>query len=268
MNLRKTWQRTALWLGIGWSLLWSVVLADLPLIQQLDLIQHDRLIRLSHPHTPPPEIVLLPIANADLKTWGTDKEAQIYTNLVNRLLTAEAAVVVLNLLPNWVQTSDHDHHPLKDLIQQHPTQLVIVLPTSTAAKSNPSEWRNYEYILPPNPDRNRLLNPESLLGFVEYAPEAKHPTSIHSTARQAHLSGQFTLTCHLDRSPTLYSAALLTLQKFRTQTNPRQSLPPLPSQTPIQIQFWGPTGTFPTLSAPAVLANSSDFSQVRDKIVP
>ena len=65
MNLRKTWQRTALWLGIGWSILWSLVLADLPLIQQLDLIQHDRLIHLSHPRTPPPEIVLLPIADAD-----------------------------------------------------------------------------------------------------------------------------------------------------------------------------------------------------------
>jgi len=37
MNLRKTWQRTALWLGIGWSILWSIVLAVLPLIQQLNL---------------------------------------------------------------------------------------------------------------------------------------------------------------------------------------------------------------------------------------
>ncbi|NJK58030.1 MAG: hypothetical protein HC939_19605 [Pleurocapsa sp. SU_5_0] len=58
MIFHKASQRTALWLGIGWSLLWSLLLSELPLIQQLDLSQHDRSLRLNSPHTPPSEIVL------------------------------------------------------------------------------------------------------------------------------------------------------------------------------------------------------------------
>jgi CHASE2 domain-containing sensor protein len=104
MIFRKAWQRTALWLGIGWSLLWSLLLSELPLIHQLDLSQHDRSIRLNSPRIPPPEIVLVTISQADLKTWGLAKEPIIYSKLVDRLFDADAAVVVLNLLPNWVQT--------------------------------------------------------------------------------------------------------------------------------------------------------------------
>jgi signal transduction histidine kinase len=262
MVLRKTWQRTALWLGIGWSLLWSVVLSDLPLIQHLDLSQHDRLTLLSHPRTPPPEIVLVTITEADLKTWGLAKEPIIYSNLVNRLLEADAAVVVLNLLPNWVQTSDHPNNPIKTLVQRHSSRIVLVLPTSSATQPNPTEWRNYEYFLPTTDKGKPLFPPQSILGFAEYEPEAKHPQSIRSTARQASLSGQFTLTHSLERIQVLDSAALLTLKKFKPHKQPLQT-----PQTPIQIHFWGATGTFPTLKVQSVLSNNSSFPPVGDKIV-
>jgi CHASE2 domain-containing sensor protein len=262
MVLRKTWQRTALWLGIGWSILWSIVLSELPLIQQLDLSQHDRLIRLNHPRTPPPEIVLVNITQANLKSWELANEPIIYSNLVDRLLDADAAVVVLNLLPNWVQTSDHTDNPIKTLVQRHISRIVLVLPTSSATQPNPSEWRSYEYFLPSSDKGEPLFPPQSILGFAEYEPEAKHPTSVRSTARQASLSGQFTLTRNLERIQALDSAALLTLKKFKPQTQPLHT-----PQTPIQIHFWGATGTFPTLEAQFVLSNSPSLPQVRNKIV-
>ncbi|MFB2980199.1 CHASE2 domain-containing protein [Microseira sp. BLCC-F43] len=262
MVLRKTWQATGLWLGIGWSILWSVVLSELPLIQQLDLAQRDRLIRLNHSRTPPPEIVLVTITAADLKTWGLANEPIIYSNLVNRLLDAGAAVVVLNLLPNWLQTSDHPNNPIKTLVQRHSDRIVLVLPTSSATKPNPTEWRNYEYFLPLTNKGKPLFPPQSILGFAEYEPEAKHPQSIRSTARQASLSGQFTLTHSLERIQVLDSAALLTLKKFKPHKQPLQT-----PQTPIQIHFWGATGTFPNLKVQSLLSNNPSISQIRNKIV-
>ncbi|PSB01729.1 sensor histidine kinase [Merismopedia glauca] len=262
MALRKTWQRTALWLGIGWSILWSVILGDLPLIQQLDLSQHDRLIRLSYPRTPPSEIVLVTITEADLKSWGLANEPTIYSRLVDRLLDAGAAVVVLNLLPNWLQTSDHPHNSIKTLVQHHRDRLVLVLPTNRATESNLTEWRSYTYFLPSTSKGEPLFPSQSMLGFAEYEPEAKHPESYRSTARQASLSSQFTFTSHLERIQNLDSAALLTLKKFQPQKQSLQT-----PHTPIQIHFWGATGTFPNLEAQSVLTNSPSLLQVRHKIV-
>jgi CHASE2 domain-containing sensor protein len=261
MNLRKTWQRTALWLGIGWSLLWSLLLSELPLIQQLDLSQYDRALRLNSSHTPPSEIVLVTITDADLKTWELANEPIVYSNLIDRLLDADAAVVVLNLLPNWVQTSDHPNNPIKTLVQNYSDRLVIVLPTSSATQSNPTEWRSYEYFLPSTDKGESRFIPQSILGFIEYEPEAKHPKSYISTARQASLSGQFTFNRNLNRIQTLDSAAVLALKKFKPQKE--LEIP----QTPIQIHFWGATGTFPTIEARSLLKNSPSLPQVHNKIV-
>lgn len=261
MIFRKAWQRTALWLGIGWSLLWSVLLSELPLIQQLDLSQYDRALRLNSAHTPPPEIVLVTITDTDLETWGLANEPIIYSNLVDRLLDADAAVVVLNLLPDWVQTSDHPNNPIKNLIRQHSDRLVIVLPTSSATQPYPTEWRSYEYFLPFSDKSKPLFPPQSILGFAEYEPEAKDPQNYSSTARQASLSGQFILSRNLNRIQTLDSAALLALKKFKPQKE--LEIP----QTPIQIHFWGATGTFPTLEVRSLLNNNSSIPQVRNKIV-
>jgi CHASE2 domain-containing sensor protein len=260
MILRKTWQRTALWLGIGWSLLWSLLLSELPLIQQLDLNYLDQAIRLTHPHTPPAEIVLVKIAQTDLNTWGLANEPMIYSNLANRLLDAGAAVIVLNLLPNWVQTTDRSNHLIATLVQRHKDRLVIILPTTSANQPNPTAWRSHEYFLSATANGEPLLAPRSILGFAEYEPEAKQPQSYRSTARQANLSGQFTLTRNFDRSQTLDSAALLALKKFRPQ-QPRHT-----PQTPIQIHFWGATGTFPTLAVQSILKSTS-LPQIRNKIV-
>lgn len=264
MILRNAWLRTALVLGIGWSLLWSLVLSELHHTQKLDLSIQDGLIRLMASNRPPPEILLVPISETELKAWGLAQQPQIYARLVNRLIKAEAAVVVINLLPNWVQTSDHPNNPIKALIQQHTSQLVVVLPTSSVAYPHPTEWRNFESFLPPNPKGNPLLAPQSILGFFEYEPEDQFPTSFTSTARQAHLVGEFTLTRDVQLSQSLYSVALLSFQKFRPQKDVLRALTQDP--TPVQIQFRGPTGTFPTLAAQSVLSNRPPL-EVADKIV-
>ncbi|MEE3719811.1 CHASE2 domain-containing protein [Tumidithrix elongata RA019] len=262
MALRKAWQRTALWLGIGWSLLWSLILFDLPLVQQLDLSLQDRFIHLSRPSTTPPEILLVAISDSDLKSWGIDKEPMVYTSLVKRLLDAGASVVVLNLMPNWVQTSDHVNHPIKTLVQENASRIVVVIPTSSASQSNHTEWRSYEYFLPSTDKGNPLFSPRSIVGFSEFEPEAKHPLSSASTARQANLSGEFTLSHNLDLTETLDSATLLSLKKFNSKSQEQ-----IPSLSPIQIRFWGATGTFPRLKAESILSDSPLLAQVRNKIV-
>jgi len=262
MTLRKTWQRTAVWLGIGWSLIWCAVLSDLPLIQRLDLWQSDRLISLTSTRRPPPSIILVTITQEDLKTWGSANQSTQYTALAHRLLDAGAAVVALNLLPNWVQTSDHPYNPIKTLIQKYSDRLVLVLPTDRSTQPHPNEWRSYEYFLPTSTQGDALFPPQAILGFSEYELEAKQPQSYLSTARQANLSGQFTLAYNLDQTQNLDSAALLTLKKFNSQKLPL----PTP-QTPIQIHFWGATGTFPRIKARSLLSNSSSFPNLRNKIV-
>jgi signal transduction histidine kinase len=169
---------------------------------------------------------------------------------------------VLNLLPNWVQASDHPNNPIKTLIQRHSDRLVLVLPTNRATQPNPTEWRSYEYFLPSTNTGKPLFPLQSILGFMEYEPEAKYPQNYRSTARQASLSGQFTLTHSLDQNQTLDSAALLTLKKFK----PQQQSFSIP-QTPIQIHFWEATRTFPTLEARSLLNDNSSIPQVHNKIV-
>lgn len=252
MLLRKTWQRTALWLGIGWSLLWSIVLVDLPLIQQLDLYLHDRLICFNSPRNPPSEIAIAAISQPDIKTWELTNRPATYSQIADRLLDAGAAVVVLNLLPSWVQNSDHTDNPIKNLAQNRRDRLVLVLPTSRADRLYATEWRNYEYFLP------ATIAPESVLGFSEYEPEARYPQSDRSTARQASLFGEFTLSNHLELPQSLGSAALLAIEKFKHQKQYFLA-------TPIQIHFWGKTGTFPRLDVGAIL--KGDRLSVRDKIV-
>jgi signal transduction histidine kinase len=262
MILRTAWHRTALGLGIGWSLLWSLVLWDLPFNQQLDLCLHDRLIRLTQPRTPPPAIFLVTITQTDLTDWGNTTQPAIYSTLVDRLLKGGATGVVINLLPNWVQTADHANNPIKTLIQNHSDRIVLVLPTSSATQLNPIEWRSYQYFLPTDNNGEPILPPQSILGFAEYEPEVKDPQSLQSSARQANLTGRFNYTRNPNGLLSLDSFALLSLKKFQ----PQKQVLHFP-KTPIQIRFWGAVGTFPTLNAQAILGDRSPPLNLRNKII-
>lgn len=264
MQLHKAWQKTGFWLGAGWGLFWAAVLSNLALVPKLDLTFYDRLIRLDRPSSVPPEILLVKIEADTLKTWGIAKEAVAYSNLARRLLEEGAAVVILNLLPHWVQTSDRIDHPIKTLVKQHRDRVVLVLPTTRISEPTTTKWRNYEYFLPSNDRSELLFFPPTVLGFSEYEPEAKNPVNLASTARQAFLSGCVTLGNAVDRTEHLKSAAWLGLEKFQGRFS--YALSPEVRQ-PIHIHFWGKTGTFPTLDARSLSADRPEFPSIRDKII-
>lgn len=262
MTYSKAWKQTALWLSLSWSFLWSLVFSELLLTHKLDLYLHDRLIRLTHRRTTPSEILLVPITQTDLQTWGNTTEPTPYVTLIDRLLNAGAAGVIFNLLPNWVQTADHPNNPIKTLIQKHRDRLILILPTSSATQPNPTEWRSYQYFLPTDKKGISTIPPQTILGFAEYEPEDKNPRSLASTARQANLTGQFTNPQNANGFLFLNSFASLSIKKFLH----RQKNLPIPT-TPIQIQFWGKTGTFPRLDAQLLLSDRSPPLNLRHKIV-
>ena len=263
MVFRKSWQKIAFGLGIGWSLVWSIIFSDIPLIQKLELNIQDRLICLTHPHTPPPEILLVKITEKDLRQWGLQKEPVFYAKLVNQLIEEGASVVILNLLPNWVQTSDHANNPIKELVKTHPTQIVLVIPTTRLSSPYPTAWRSYNYFIPFDAQGKPLKPLNSVLGFSEYEPDAKNPTSLISPARQAHISGELILSEDFSQTQILDSAAWLALKKFQL---PNQT-PNQFAQTPIQITFWGATNTFPTLNIQSFFTENYPHIEVRHKIV-
>lgn len=131
-------QNVALWLGIGFSLLWSTFLSTIPGVQKLELKTQDLLMGLIPSPVPPSEILLVKIHEQDLRKWKLLEEPTFYANLVNQLLDEGAIVVILNLRSNWVQTADHANNPIKELIKNHRDRLVLVLPTTSASLAQPT----------------------------------------------------------------------------------------------------------------------------------
>jgi signal transduction histidine kinase len=258
----RSWIRPSLWLGLSWSLLWSLLLSNLSPIQSLDLQQQDALTRLRRHRTPPNNIALVTFSAAEIQAWRLTQDPTAYATLVQRLLDAGAQGVILNLLPHWIPTSDHPDNPIKSLIKTAPSRIVLVLPTTHAHPRSPTFcWRCYELFLPASDPRNPSYQPQSLLGFFESEPEAQDPRSLSSTARQVQLVSQFRPNGPSSQTIQLEAAALLALRKFLPNSSVQ------PPTSPVQLNFWGPTGSFPTLPAASVLAQPLSPPPVRDKIV-
>jgi signal transduction histidine kinase len=268
MTVRKTWRNTAVWLGIAWSLLWSIILVNVPLVQKLELDIQDNLTRSGNSSNPPNEILLIKIKEEDLKKWKAPQEPIFYADLVKRLLEEDAAVVVLNLLPNWIETADRINNPISQLVRQHYAKVVLVLPTTSLSQLNPTEWRTYKSFIPFDDRGEHLIRPREVLGFSEYEPEAKNPVSLSSSARQAYLSGKFFLSDDFD-GIEIDSAAWLAYQKFQQQQRKKTNLLSKKNQHPLQIYFWGPTGTFTELDIDlqSFSKRTHSLKQVRNKIL-
>jgi len=263
MVFRKSWQKIAFGLGTSWSLLWGIIFSEIPFVQQLELNIQDHHISVMHPHNPPKEILLVKITEKDLRERELLKKPVFYTKLIARLLKEGAQVVILNLLSNWVQTSDHENNPIKELVKTHPGQIVLVIPTTRLSSTYPTAWRSYNYFISFDTQSQPLQLPNSVLGFSEYEPDAKNPSSINSSARQANLRGELLFSEDFSKPQVLDSAVLLAWQKLPHRN---QSLNQF-SQNPIQINFWGPTGTFATLDVQSLLSSNQPLPLVRDKIV-
>jgi signal transduction histidine kinase len=260
-------QDVALWLGIGFSLLWSSLLSSITAVQKLELKTQDFLMGIVPPPVPPQEILLVKISEGDLRKWELPEEPIFYAHLVNRLLDGGAAVVILNLRSNWVQTADHANNPIKQLIRNHGDRLVLVIPTTCASLPNPTKWRPYNYFIPLDSRGEPLLPINTVLGFSEYEPEEHDPSSLCSPSRRAHLVGSFIFSSNLKKREELDAAVWLGLKKFQSQQGQLKLSIHDSYKTPIQVHFWPKETTFTGLDVRAISDRSTSLKQVRSKIV-
>ncbi|MCM1984495.1 sensor histidine kinase [Lyngbya confervoides] len=209
MGFYQSWKRTGLGLGLLWGLFWGVLISDFSKLQGLSLLQHDYLQR--HRSLQPSSNIVLVSLDSDLDQ-DLEQQQLNFQLLIERLLAAKASVVVLNLQSHWLRSADHADNPIKTLIRQHSDRLVLVLPTASAVKSQPIRWRNYNYFLSNQKLQIPIVTPASILGFVEYEPEARQPNQLSSTARQVNPYTQLTLPCST-RPQQLEAASHLALQK-------------------------------------------------------
>ena len=145
-------------------------------------------------------------------------------------------------------------------MQNHGDQLVLVTRTNSISNFRKPKFLIYNHLIPFDGEQLRpLIAPETIQGFFEYEPEAEFPVALTSTARRAHLVGQFFLSEEIDQNQTFKSTVLLALEKFEQQ---EQKIPlssrfaKIPTQ--VEINFWGTSGTFPSLEVASICQPSKE----------
>lgn len=258
-NLRLTIKRklVSLVLTIIWGGIYCVVMLNLPIVRQWELDTQDSLIRLHNLGTPPHEILTLKINTSDIKNYDLQNLQQLnlfYANLVKDLIENDAKIVVLNLPEQMkqyvdVNTDNRLKRPLKALIGKYANQIVLVSRPNKMALGK-STLNIYHNLLPVNDNTQQYeIPPEQIVSYFRRPP---NPHRLNNLARRADLWGRFSYEddSHTDRSHRVKSVAVLALEKFYTASDNRsglQSLENLRMQTPFQINFWGPTDTFPSI---------------------
>lgn len=233
----QSWQKITFFWGLFWSFLYSLILSNIPLVNKLDLYFYDALAQ-RFPHQKiSSEIVLLKIKEKDLREKGFLNESVIYANLVTQILEKKASVVILNLLPNWVDNSEYTEisQPIKSLINNYPGQLVIVTQTKKIETYQKPEIKIYYNLIPFDSDGNPQIEPETILGFFEYEIEAKKPISLKSSGRKVSLLGDFIPSDDLTETKSFQSFALLGLNKYYQQQNYTNKQ--LPKINQLQVNF-------------------------------
>jgi signal transduction histidine kinase len=244
----QSWQKITFFWGLFWSFLYSLILSNIPLVNKLDLYFYDALFRRFPHQKVSPEIVLLKIKEKDLREKGFLNESVIYANLVTQILEKKASVVILNLLPNWVDNSEYTEisQPIKSLINNHYNQLVIVTQTKKIETYQKPEIKIYYNLIPFDSDGNPRIEPETILGFFEYEIEAKKPISLKSSARKVSLLADFIPSDDLTETKTFRSFALLGLYKYYQQQNhPNKRLPKI---NQLQVNFLDHQLEFPHIN--------------------
>ncbi|WP_271836262.1 CHASE2 domain-containing protein [Dolichospermum lemmermannii] len=289
MLWRKSSQIKFLSLGITCSVFYNFIFSQIPVVQKLELQLQDTLLRLNQPKTPPPEIILVKIQPQDLANQKLSLGRLFYADLVENLLKAGASVVVLNLHNDWEESPDFEYSvkmtesinkPLKNLVQNHNKQIVLVTRTNSITNSKKPKFFIYNHLIPFDSERLKpLIPPETIQGFFEYEPEAEAPTHLGSTARSSHLVSPFFLSEKIDEIQTFKSVTLLALEKWEQQEQKVHLSSRLAKITnPVKIKFWGKSGTFPFLELTSICRLNKDkkclvasphklSQQVRNKVV-
>lgn len=253
----NTWQMAGVGLSVTWSLLLGAVFSRLPIVQKLELGIQDSLTRLYKPDDLPKEILIVTVDSAIAKP-----EHNFYANLVERLITQKAKVVVINLPHSLRRPLDSSlENPLKELIRKYSDQIVLVTYTKKRSQQIPSALPIYYHLLPFDDKRIKpKINPEQVHGFFEYETNL---LDLTSPARQAHLIGHFAYVEELHQTHELKSVAVLALEKFSSPLankviaqieNNQPSCTDITciSQTAIGINFYGHAGIFPRINTSTI----------------
>lgn len=239
----NSWQMVGVGLGVTWSLLLGTVFSKIPIVQKLELGIQDSLTKLYKPGDLPKEILIVTVNSAIAKP-----EHNFYADLVNRLITQKAKVVVINLPYSLRRPLDSNlENPFKKLIEKYPDQIVLVTYTKKRSKQIPSLSIFY-HLLPFDDKKIKpAVAPEQVHGFFEYETDLLELTS---PARRAHLTGHFTYVEDQYQTYYLKSFAVLTLEKFFSPS--RNKAIALAgddkTQPAVRINFYGSARTLPSLN--------------------
>lgn len=207
----KTWQIASIGLGVTWSLILGAVFSRLPVVQKLELRIQDSLIRLYNVNSLPSEILIVTVDST-----VSEPEHNFYADLIKRLITEKAKVVIVNLPHSLRRPLDSNlEDSLKQVISRHSDQIVLVTYTKKLSPPAPSVIAIYYHLLPfDNENIKPKINPEQVHGFFEYETDI---SDLTSPARQAHLTGSFVYVENLYQTHELKSVAVLALEKFSSQ---------------------------------------------------
>jgi signal transduction histidine kinase len=90
---RKTWTRTALWLGISWSIFWSAIFSDLFLIPHRHRWQNILLLHLHFARIPPPETLPEGLQFAIILIGGIDVSHWVMVRVRDRKTTLHGPTI-------------------------------------------------------------------------------------------------------------------------------------------------------------------------------
>ena len=258
MKMVKMWSAISIGLSIAWGFIYCAVFSSLPVVQRLELDIQDSLIRLHKPGSIPNQILLLKINQAEMSGYDLHNLYKLnifYTALVKSLFEHDARIVVLNLPEQMKQyidvaTNAHLERPLRESIDHYANRIVLVSRPSNLP-SGALALNIYNNLLPFNDESaSPTIPPEHIISYFRYAP---NPQNLNSPARRADLFNRFSYEDDPDPNARhrVKSVAMLALEKFY-QASPdktdREKIAQLHTFLHIQINFWGPSGTFPSLN--------------------
>jgi len=260
-KILNIWLLAGMSLSVVWSLVLSVAFSRLPLVGKLELRIQDNLTRLHKRSVLPKEILLVTIDRSIPRP-----EHNFYAELVRGLIAKGAKVVVLNF-PNSIRRplDSRLENSLKQAIEKYSDQIVLVTYINRRSHPLPSVLSVYHHLLPFDRQSIKpLIAPEQVHGFFESEVGVKDLTS---PARQAHLAGDFHYVEDFHRTHQVKSVAAIALEKFSSPlANPaivqiiENENTPL-TKIAININFWGPAGTFPRLKVSSICAPAAPLNR-------
>ncbi len=274
--LGNTSQNAAICLGIGFSVIYGLLLSSVPVVRNIEDRVNDSLILLRKSGKKTDEIALINIP--------ANKQAflkpSFYADLSERLLKEKAAVVVLNFPHSWGESNIGEEEKIKELVDKYRDRIVLAVRTIATGQGQTPSVLIYNHFLPfKKTDVQPAVDIEKIQGFFEYESYSKNSTVPIRPARKIKSIDKFSSDDQTDNRTEieLKSAAWLSLDKYYQFLNQREKL--ILSPQSGHINFAGVPGSFYSINIDKLcfLAISDKcvvddqkkiiFPKFRDKIV-